>query len=304
VPRKTFRICSSDTAQRLDVFLSGKIRVLTRSQLQRMIEENRARIGGVPKKSSYRLREGDLIEFDFELPREQTISPENIPIKILYDDDHLAVIDKPSGMVVHPGAGRTHQTLVSALLYHYPGIREIGPEERPGIVHRLDKDTSGVMVVAKSEKAYRGLQKQFKQRRVDKWYLGLVWGKVSQEEGSISWAVGRHGKHGERISVKTKKPRAAETLFKVMKRYDEYTLLDIKPVTGRTHQIRVHLAASSHPIVGDTRYGRKKMKIRCPRLFLHAYRLSFSHPQTGRKVEFSSSLPEDLEKFLGKLGTA
>ena len=304
MPRKTFRICSSDIDQRLDVFLSGKIRELTRSQLQKMIEENRAKIGGMPKKSSYRLKEADLIEFDFELPREQRISPENIPIKILYDDDHLAVIDKPSGMVVHPGAGRIHQTLVSALLYHYPVIRELGPKERPGIVHRLDKDTSGVVVVAKSEKAYIELQKQFKQRRVDKWYLGLVWGKVSQEEGIISWAVGRHGKHGERMSIKTKKPRSAETLFKVIKRYDEYTLLDIKPVTGRTHQIRVHLAASGHPIVGDTRYGRKKIKIRCPRLFLHAYRLSFSHPQTGRKVEFSSSLPEDLEKFLGKLGTA
>lgn len=304
MPRKTFHIHSSDVDRRLDVFLSERIKQLTRSQLQKMIEENRARVKGVLRKSSYRLREGDLIEFDFELPTEERISPENIPIKVLYEDDHLLVIDKPSGMVVHPGAGRIHETLVNALLYHYPGICEIGSKERPGIVHRLDKETSGVMVVAKSEKAYKGLQKQFKQRTIDKWYLGLVWGKVSQREGSFSWAVGRHGKHGERMSIRTKKPHSAETLFRVIKRYEGYTLLDIKPVTGRTHQIRVHLAASGHPIVGDTRYGRRKNKIQCPRLFLHASRLSFYHPQTGEKVKFSSSISEDLERFLVKLDPA
>ncbi len=304
MPRKTFHIHSFDVGRRLDVFLSEKIKALTRSQLQKMIEENRARVEGVLKKSSYRLKEGDLIEFDFELPTEERIAPENIPLKILYDDDHLVVIDKPSGMVVHPGSGRNHETMVNALLYHYPRISEIGSKERPGIVHRLDKETSGVMVVAKSEKAYKGLQKQFKQRMVDKRYLGLVWGKISEQEGSFSWAVGRHGKHGERMSIRTKKPRPAETVFKVNKEYDRFTLLDLKPVTGRTHQIRVHLAASGHPIVGDTRYGRKKNEVRCPRLFLHACHLSFYHPQTGEKVEFSSSTPEDLERFLAKLDSA
>lgn len=299
--KKTFLIHSSDIDRRLDVFLSEKIKELTRSQLQKLIERNRAKIRDIPKKSSYRLKEGDLISFEYELPKEESILPENIPLNIIYEDVHLIVINKPSGMVVHPGAGRKQKTLVNALLYHYPSIREIGPKERPGVVHRLDKETSGVIIVARSDRAFAELQRQFKQRKVGKRYLGLVWGNVSQEEGSLSWALGRHDRHGERMSIKTKRPRPAETLYKVLKRYDGYTLLDIHPITGRTHQIRVHLAASGHPLVGDVRYGSKRSKIRCPRLFLHAYRITFIHPQTGEKVEYSCPLPEDLETFLNKI---
>lgn len=301
LPKKTFLIHSPYVDRRLDVFLSEKIKELTRSQVQKLIEENRVRVREKPRKSSYRLKQGDLIVFEYELPREETISPENIPLHILYEDVHMVVIDKPSGMVVHPGAGRKQKTLVNALLYHYPGIREIGPKDRPGIVHRLDKETSGVMIVAKSEKAYTELQRQFKQRKVGKRYLGLVWGNISRQEGCIRWAIGRHGRHGERMSIKTKKPRSAETLFEVLKRYPGFTLLDINPVTGRTHQVRVHLAASGHPLVGDKRYGQRKSKVRCPRLFLHAHKIAFDHPQTGEKVEYSSPLPKDLGTFLNKI---
>ena len=301
MPNRTFKVDLSHEGKRLDVFLSQRIKKLTRSQLQKKIDENLVKVSGIPRKSSYRLREGDLVEFDFEFPEKEALQPENTPIKTIYDDGHVIVLEKPSGIVVHPGAGRRDRTLVNALLYHFPEISEIGPEMRPGIVHRLDKETSGLMVVARSEKAYFELQRQFKQRLVEKIYWGLVWGKISRQAGTINWAVGRHVKHGERMSVKTKKPRDAETHFEVLERYQKYTLLEIKPITGRTHQIRVHLAASGHPIVGDPRYGKKLSKMRFSRLFLHAGRLGFFHPESHERVDFHSPLPDDLEKFLEKL---
>jgi len=302
VPKKEFLITSlSGVNQRLDVFLSEKIKELSRSRIQKIVEEQRVRINGVSRKSSYKLREGERVEIDFELPEPEKIEPENIPIEVLYSDVCIAVVDKPSGMVVHPGAGNKRHTLVNTLLYHFPDIKMVGPEERPGIVHRLDKETSGVMVVAKNLKAYKELQRQFKVRKVEKFYVALVWGKMPRHEGKISWAVGRHKKHGERMSIKTRKPRSAETLYTVQKEYGEFTLLEIKPTTGRTHQIRVHLSASGHPVVGDNRYGGRKSKISCPRLFLHAQRLVFFHPETKERVEFSSHLPQDLRDFLDNI---
>lgn len=287
--------------QRLDVFLSGKINELTRSQIQKIIGEKKVRVNGIARKSSYKLKAQERVEIEYELVEPQKIKPENIPIDVLYVDDHIVVINKTSGMVVHPGAGKRHHTLINALLYYFPDLREVGPEERPGIVHRLDKETSGLMVVARNLKARTELQRQFRKREVEKLYLGLVWGRMPEKKGKISWAIGRHIKHGERISVKTKKPREAETHYSVRKEYKEFTLLDIKPFTGRTHQIRVHMAASGHPLAGDTRYGRRKSKRSFPRLFLHASCLSFSHPETKEKVEFSSPLPQGLKSFLDKL---
>ena len=302
VPKKEFLITSlSGVNQRLDVFLSEKIKELSRSRIQKIVEEQRVRINGVSRKSSYKLREGERVEIDFELPEPEKIEPENIPIEVLYSDVCIAVVDKPSGMVIHPGTGNKQHTLVNTLLYHFPDIKMVGPEERPGIVHRLDKETSGVMVVAKNLKAYKELQRQFKVREVEKFYVGLVWGKMPRHEGKISWAVGRHKKHGERMSIKTRKPRSAETLYTVQKEYGEFTLLEIKPTTGRTHQIRVHLSASGHPVVGDNRYGGRKSKISCPRLFLHAQCLVFFHPETKERVEFSSHLPQDLRDFLDNI---
>lgn len=287
--------------QRLDVFLSERINELTRSQIQRFIEERRVKVDGVARKSSYKLKSGEKVEVEYELASPPKIKPENIPVDVLYSDDHIAIIDKPPGMVVHPGAGKRHHTLINTLLYRFPDLKEVGPEERPGIVHRLDKETSGLMVVARSLKAYELLQQQFRKREVEKTYLGLVWGRMPEKKGKISWPIGRHVKHGERISVKTKKPREAETYYFVQREYEEYSLLEIKPLTGRTHQIRVHMAASGHPLAGDTRYGRRKSKPSIPRLFLHASRLSFIHPETQEKVEFSSPLPPGLKKFLDKL---
>ena len=301
MPKKTFRVLSSDIHKRLDVFICEKDKRLTRSQVQRLIGEGTVRVLGERRKSGYRLREGDKIEFDFEFLKKEEPAPQKIPLNIVYEDDQVVVVDKPSGMVVHPGAGRTHTTLVNGLLYLFPEIRTVGSSERPGIVHRLDKETSGLMVVARTQKAYQALQNEFRERQVEKSYLGLIWGKIPEDEGKFTWPIGRHKKHGEKMSIKTKKPRSAETRYRVMKRYEEFTLLEVKPITGRTHQIRVHLAASGHPLVGDTRYGRKSERIRSPRLFLHSYRLAFFHPLTGKMVEFFSPLPKDLEEFLKKL---
>ena len=301
MPKRTFRVDFSHGGIRLDVFLSLMAKELTRSQHQKIIEQNHVKVDGIPRKSSFRLSEGELVELDFEIPGGEDLLPENIPLKTLYEDGRVIVVEKPSGMAVHPGAGRRKGTLVNALLYHFPRIKDIGPAERPGIVHRLDKETSGLMVVAVTPKAYSGLQRQFKQRMVEKIYWGLVYGKIAKQEGTINWAIGRHVKHGERMSVKTKKPRSAETHFEVFRRFKDYTLLEIKPVTGRTHQIRVHFAASGHPVVGDSRYGRIKPKSRCPRLFLHAHYLGFFHPESGERMDFHSPMPDDLERFLEKL---
>lgn len=299
MPKKEFLVTHSSGAdQRLDLFLSNRIKTLSRSQTQKLIEEGGVRVNGQKQKSSHKLKVGEKVEIEYESVRTEKVQPENIPISVLYKDQHLIVIDKPSGMVVHPGAGVRSGTLVNALLHYFPDLSDVGPEERPGIVHRLDKDTSGVMVVARSLKAHQSLQHQFKKREVEKLYIGLVWGRMPQKEGRITWSVGRHPRHGERISVKTKKPHPAETRYTVLREHEEFTLLEIKPITGRTHQIRVHLAAAGHPLVGDSRYGRRKGKFKYPRLFLHARHLRFAHPETGEKVEFLSPLPSDLDIYL------
>jgi 23S rRNA pseudouridine1911/1915/1917 synthase len=278
--------------------LSGKIDDITRAQIKKLIVDGKVTVNDSPVKASYRLRNEDRVTASFSVLSPPKIKAENIPLDIIYQDSHILVLDKPSGMVIHPGAGNFSHTLVNALLFHFPDIQILGPSERPGIVHRLDKETSGVMVVALTDAVYVELQRQFKAREVDKHYLGLVWGSISNQEGSISWPIGRHVRYRERISVKTNKPREAETRYKVRQVFRQFSLLEISPVTGRMHQIRVHLAAAGHPIVGDSIYGRRKAKTRCPRLFLHADRLAFMHPHTQTRVEFSSSLPQDLRDFL------
>ncbi len=301
MPKKEFLVTAqSGLNQRLDVFLSGTIKTITRSQIQRINEEGKVSVNGMKKKSSYRLKEGDKIKIEYDIEKPEEIVAENIPLNMVYSDEHVAVIDKASGMVVHPGARNKRQTLVNALLYYFPFLREVGPKDRPGLVHRLDKETSGLMVVAKNLKAYAELQRQFRKREVEKSYTALVWGRMTDKEGVIRFPIGRHVKHGAKMSVKTRKPREAETHYSVQKDYGEMTLLEIRPITGRTHQVRVHLAASGHPLVGDLLYGRRKSKKACPRLFLHASFLSFIHPETGKRVEFFSPLPKDLRDFLDK----
>jgi 23S rRNA pseudouridine1911/1915/1917 synthase len=287
--------------RRLDVFLVGKAGNLTRSQIKKFISQGRVRLNGRSGKPGYKLRAGDRMEVEWTEEEDRRLRPEPLDLDILHADEHLIVVNKPSGLTVHPGAGRWSGTLAGGLLARFPEVADIGPQERPGIVHRLDKDTSGVMVIARRPEAYSRLQRMFKNREVHKTYLGLVGGKLAQKEGRIAWAIGRSTKDGQRFTVRGRKPREALTLYKVLKEYKDFSLLEIKPVTGRTHQIRVHFAAAGHPLAGDPRYGHRRPKTSIPRLFLHAHKLSFVHPATGEKVEFSAPLPPELEDILQTL---
>lgn len=284
--------------RRIDAFLAESLRDVSRARVQRMITGGDVLVDGGPVKASHRLVEGEKVTIRLIREMKEKPGPEDMPLEILHEDRDIILVDKPSGLVVHPGAGRRTQTLVNALLYRFPDLAGQEPEDRPGIVHRLDKETSGVMVVARSPRALIDLQQQLKNREVDKRYLGLVWGKINHAEGRLSWPIGRHARHRDRISIKTDKPREAETRYRLLQAYQEFAYLEIHPLTGRTHQIRVHMAAAGHPLVGDSRYGRRGGKGPSPRLFLHAATLKFRHPGSGERVEFSSPLPPDLQAVL------
>lgn len=297
---KKFHITASfGFGQRLDVFLASRLSELTRSQIQNLIADQMVRLNGTWTKPSHKLRVGDVVQIDLEdLRRKSALLPQEIPLNVIYSDEHIIVLNKPAGLVVHPGAGVVEGTLVNALIHHFPGIERIGHPERPGIVHRLDKETSGIMVVARSARAYTEFKRQFKAREVEKVYLGLVWGRIQTEEGRIDWALGRHPRHRQKISIRTRKPRAALTLYSVKKVLDDLSLLEIKPVTGRTHQIRVHFASAGHPIVGDTRYGGRDKTGRFKRLYLHAWHIVFAHPVSKALLEFYAPLPPEFQAII------
>ncbi len=284
---------------RLDVFLADKIEGLSRAQVRKVIDGGGVRVGSFARKAGYKLKAGDRVHIEYEIPEpEGVLIPQNIPLKIVYMDADVIVIDKPPHLVVHPGPGHPSGTLVNALIYHFPEVALVGCEQRPGIVHRLDQDTSGVMVVARSPRAFSFLHDQFKRRVVWKTYLALAWGRVTAAEGKLSWPLGRHPREGSRISIRARSPKKAETFFAVQRVFKDTTLLEVKPVTGRTHQIRVHLAAAGHPVVGDPVYGRKREPRDFPRIFLHAHTLSFLHPETEERLTFASPLPPDLEAVI------
>jgi 23S rRNA pseudouridine1911/1915/1917 synthase len=297
---KTFHITlSHGSGRRLDVFLSAHLSDLSRAQIQKLITDQKVRLNSTWTKPSHKLKDGDVVEVEALVPgRTSALLPENIPLEVIHSDEHIIVLNKPAGLVVHPGAGVEAGTLVNALIHLFPGIERVGHPERPGIVHRLDKETSGVMLVDLSQKAYTELKRQFKAREVEKVYLALVWGHVPSEEGKIDWALGRHPHHRQRISVRTKKPKSALTLYSVKKTLPDSTLLEVKPVTGRTHQIRVHFAAAGHPVVGDTRYGGKDKARRRQRLYLHAWHIVFTHPVSKTLLEFYAPLPPEFQDII------
>jgi 23S rRNA pseudouridine1911/1915/1917 synthase len=302
VDKKVFHVAKVyGEGDRLDVFLCRRIREFTRAQFQRFVDKNQVTVNGGFRKSSYKLRAGDLVEALVEMPLPIPPEPQLIPLDILYTDEHVAVINKPSGLLVHPGSGRQDGTLVNALLYHFPEVRGIGPEDRLGIVHRLDRETSGIIITARSLKAYQELKRQFKSREIKKIYQALVWGHPAEAEGTIDWPIGRHIHHGRKYSIETRKPRVAITDYTILRRFSEFSLVEVRPHTGRTHQIRVHLAAAGHPVAGDRIYGPRKPRREIPRLFLHARKIGFRHPETGEWREFEAPLPSDLEGFLKTL---
>ncbi|MGI2336424.1 MAG: RluA family pseudouridine synthase [Dehalogenimonas sp.] len=282
---------------RLDKYIAGQVPELSRAHIQELIKEGRITVNNQLSKSSHLLKSGDLISLKIpQLPPIEAMA-ENIPVNVLYEDNDLAVIDKPAGLTTHPAPGHTSGTLLNALLARFPELIEAGGE-RPGIVHRLDKDTSGLMVVARSRRVQAALSDQFKRREVTKIYLALVKGTVEPAEGIIEAAIGRAQVNRKKMAV-TENGREARSQFKVVRRFKGHTLLEMRIFTGRTHQIRVHLAAIGYPVVGDATYGAKSEIF--PRQFLHAHRLSFHHPVTGLEMSFSSELPPDLAVPLGGL---
>lgn len=306
-----------DEGKRLDHLVCAHVPGCSRSLAVALIQAGSISVGGDMKKAGYRVRAGDEIRGVMPPPAPSNFDPEPIALDILYEDAALVVINKQPGIVVHPAPGHTGGTLVNAVLYHCPGIEAIGGELRPGIVHRLDRDTSGTMVVAKNAAAMKDLSDQFKARQVQKEYLALVWGAVSGESGNISLPIGRHPVDRKRMSTVSRKKRTAETHWQIESRFGPHaSLLRVRIRTGRTHQIRVHLAAMLHPVIGDTVYGGRRLSasyhhlapdevraavVSAGRQMLHAWRLGFTHPVSGETVTFESPIPSDMAGLIETL---
>lgn len=291
-----FRVTVSES--RLDQYLAGLDTGMTRSRLSRLIVEGQVLVNGGTAKPSHKVRTGDRISLSVPPPRPSTVGPQEIPVTVVYQDASVVVIDKPAGLAVHPGPGHPDMTLVNALLAMCPDIQGIGGEIRPGIVHRLDKDTSGLMMVAKTHQAHNDLSSQIKSRQVTKGYLALVEGTPKQLHGKVDAPVGRHPRRRTRMAVVVG-GKEARTNYKVIHQVAGYSLLEIYLETGRTHQIRVHMAYLGHPLLGDTTYGRSSSLVN--RHFLHAFHLGFKHPVNGESLEFKIDLPSDLTPVLDAL---
>lgn len=294
--KKELNIRSFDVGNRLDIFLSDKIEY-TRSQIKNYIKNGNILVNGKKEKAGYLLKENDFIYVNIE-DENNTLKGEDIPLNIKYEDEDLLVISKEQNMVVHPGAGNSNNTLVNALIYRYPQIVNVGDEERPGIVHRLDKDTSGLMMVAKTQRAYESLVNQFKDSLVEKKYLAIVEGKI-ESEIYIDEPIGRDQRNRIKFTATNINSKEARTLLKPIKIFDNYTLVDIKLETGRTHQIRVHMRYIGHPILGDLIYGNKN-KFKIDKQMLHSYSLTFNHPFTNQKIKIIDDFPERFENFLNR----
>lgn len=300
-------VTSKDRGRRLDQFLAETDLRLSRSQAKHLIEQKHILLNQRAVKPGARLKSGDVISGTLPGPRSLSLIPEPIPLAVLYEDASIIVIDKPSGRVVHPAPGNPAGTLVNALLYHCKDLSGINGTVRPGIVHRLDKETSGVMVVAKDGEAYHQLTRQFKNRGVEKVYLAIAHGNMKGSEGLIDAPIGRHPDQRKKMSIRSKRGRASLTRWKVLERFGSLTFLEIHPQTGRTHQIRVHLSAMGHPLLKDPLYGRKgtiqdpmlkECLKRMNRQALHAHRLELNHPQTGERVQFVAPIPQDMKETL------
>ncbi len=302
-----FTVDETLAGARLDVYLTACVSALSRSQIKYAIEEGHVTVNGKRAKAGHPLKTGDVVTLHLEPAAEAVAVPQNIPLVVVYEDAAIIVVDKPAGIVVHPAPGNPDRTLVNALLFHCRDLSGIGGVLRPGIVHRLDKETSGLLVAAKTDEAHRHLSRQFEHHEVHKNYMALVWGDVKGNDGEIALPVGRHPVDRKKMSTKSRHGKESLTLWKVRERFGPATLLDVEIHTGRTHQIRVHLSERGYPVVGDSVYGRppglqalKNPELRnalktFERHALHAAKLSFVHPQTANRLVFSSSLPSDME---------
>jgi 23S rRNA pseudouridine1911/1915/1917 synthase len=305
-------VSESDSGARLDAYLATHIDGWSRARLQRLIEAGDVLVNSKLAKASYKVSTDDEVEVELTPPPESNFTPENIPLEIVFEDDHVIVINKPAGLVVHPAAGVNSGTLAHALAYHFRQLSNAG-SIRPGIVHRLDKDTSGLLVAAKTESAHENLSDQFRAREVFKSYVALVYGVVKQESGRIEQPIARDPRNRTRMAI-VAGGRGALTLYKIRRSFNAFTLLDVELKTGRTHQIRVHLASLKHPVVADELYGggrdnsvqdvQLRARIRkLKRQFLHAEKLGFRHPRTGERMHFVAPLPLELSQLLEALET-
>jgi 23S rRNA pseudouridine1911/1915/1917 synthase len=294
---------------RLDTYLRGKFPALSRGAIQRLIEGGNIRINGKPTKATHSPRAGEIVELEMPEARPAEAQPEELPLDVLYEDEILLVLNKSSGIVVHPAAGNEEGTLVNALLHHCQGqLSGIGGVARPGIVHRLDKETTGCLVIAKTDEAHVALSAQFAGRSVDKIYHAIVCGEMEREKGQITAAIARHPSHRKRMAVDDEFGRAARTTYRVLERLRAATLVEATLHTGRTHQIRVHFQFLGFPLVGDVTYGNRQNQrlneltsFQASRQMLHAFQLSFIHPRSGKRMSFEAPRPEDFEDALSAL---
>lgn len=297
---KDFIVKEKDRDERLDKYLFGALKELSRSYIQNLIEDGLVTVEGERHKASYRVSPGERVKVFIPPPREMSLEPEPIELNILYEDKDIIVLNKDWDMVVHPAPGNYSGTLVNALLYHCDDLSGIGGVQRPGIVHRLDRDTSGVMVVAKNDKSHKELKRQFKEREVQKKYLAVAYGHLPHKKGKIVAPIGRDPHNRKKMAV-VKNGREAISIFEVKEELPGYSLVEVEIKTGRTHQIRVHLAYLKHPVVGDDKYSTKKNPPGVRRQLLHAWKLAFNHPSTGKRMEVEAPLPPDMESFINKL---
>lgn len=296
---KEYTVNDLDANVRLDIFLSAQPDNPSRSNIQKMILEGNVLVNGQIKRSNYKLRPADNIVMTYQPPQEIEAVPENIPLDILYEDSDIIVVNKARGMVVHPAAGVYTGTLVNALLYHCGDeLSGINGKIRPGIVHRLDKDTSGVMVVAKNDFAHNSLAKQIGSKTAVKEYVALVHGNITEEKGIIEANIGRHPVDRKKMAVVTSGGKPATTVFHVLERFKNCTYVKCRLLTGRTHQIRVHMAYIGHPLIGDPKYCNSKNKFDIQGQALHSLNLTLIHPRTNQEMTFSAPIPQDMQKLL------
>lgn len=293
-------LVDSNEGQRLDTYVASLLSQMSRSQVQRLIQDGLVLVNGSPARPSTRIKYGDSVHIE-AVPKglEENPLPEKLPLEIVYEDQNVIVVDKPPGLTVHPAPGHPRGTLVNALLARYPELEAVGESSRPGLVHRLDADTSGLMVVARSPSSYADLNRQLKEHSFTKVYLALVKGRPQPAEGVIDAPIARNPRSRQKMGI-VEGGRASLTEYRTIEALDGFTLLEVRPKTGRTHQIRVHMAAISHPVAGDAKYGGRAKFLR--RQFLHACKLGFFLPSTGEPVEFASRLPPDLREALDYLG--
>lgn len=297
---QSLSVNTGQTRQRLDVFLASMAAEISRSHWKVLIQDGCVLVNGKSAKPNCKLAAGDVVAWSIPAEASSEAQPEDIPLDVLFEDEAVLVLNKPSGLVVHPAPGNESGTLVNALLFHAPVFQSL---ERAGIVHRLDKETSGVMVVAKSGAAMTDLQRQFKARETEKEYLALVWG-CPPPNGRIETLIGRHPKHRQKMAVLTEGGREAVSTYKVAEQFSDIALVEVRIETGRTHQIRVHMTHLGHPVIGDPVYGRarnNKLPVAVNRQMLHAARLEFTHPLTGKRLSFNAPLPNDMRRLLENL---